>query len=99
MGLFFNDTAAGNLNSPSNIGYSTSNTYTPSSSVAQGTNTLMVPQLNLANPFPTFQRQQETAEATGNSASNRTWDRHPLSTTRSSTRPLNSTLRLVLNAN
>jgi hypothetical protein len=64
MGLFFNDTAAGNLNSPSNIGYSTSNTYTPSSSVAQGTNTLMVPQLNLANPFPTFQA------ATGNCGGN-----------------------------
>ncbi len=63
-GLFFNDTAAGNLNSPSNIGYSTSNTYTPYSSVAQGSSTLMVPQLNLANPFPTFQ------SATGNCGGN-----------------------------
>lgn len=55
VGLFYNDTAAGNLNAPSSIGYSTSNTYTPFSSVAQGPNTLMVPELNLANPFPTFQ--------------------------------------------
>jgi hypothetical protein len=64
MGLFYNDTAAGNLNAPSSIGYSTSNTYTASSSVTQGSNTLMVPQLNLANPFPTFQT------ATGNCGGN-----------------------------
>lgn len=63
-GLFFNDTAAGNLNAPSSIGYSTSNTYTSFSSVTQGSNTLMVPQLNLANPFPTFQT------ATGNCGGN-----------------------------
>lgn len=64
MGLFFNDTAAGNLNSPSNIGYSTSNSYTPYDSVAQGPNTLLVPRANLANPFPTFQ------PATGNCGGN-----------------------------
>jgi hypothetical protein len=64
IGLFFNDTAAGNLNAPSAIGYSTSNTYTPYNSVAQGSSTLMVPVANLANPFPTFQA------ATGNCGGN-----------------------------
>jgi hypothetical protein len=68
-GLFFNDTAAGNLNAPTSIGYSTSTSYTPFNSVSQvsgaGANTtLMVPTLNLANPFPTFQT------ATGNCGGN-----------------------------
>jgi hypothetical protein len=68
-GLFFNDTAAGSLNAPSSIGYSTSTGYTPFNSVSQvsgaGANTtLMVPTLNLANPFPTFQA------ATGNCGGN-----------------------------
>ena len=63
-GLFYNDTAAGNLNAPSSIGFSTTNTYTSSNSVAQGANTLQVPLLNLANPFPTFQT------ATGNCGGN-----------------------------
>ncbi len=60
MGLFFNDQATGNQNSPANYGYSTTNSYTASNPAAQisgaGANTtLMVPTLNLANPFPTFQ--------------------------------------------
>jgi hypothetical protein len=55
IGLFFNDQATGNQNSPSSIGYSTSTGYTGYDLVAQGSNSLMVPRGNLANPFSTFQ--------------------------------------------
>ncbi len=69
LGLFFNDQATGNQNAPNNYGYSTSNSYLGSYLQAQTSGagvstTLMQPELNLANPFPTFQA------ATGNCGGN-----------------------------
>jgi hypothetical protein len=69
IGLFFNDQAQGNLNSPSNIGYSTTNGYTANNPQAETnaggvSTTLMIPTQNLGNPFPTFQA------ATGNCGGN-----------------------------
>lgn len=65
LGLFFSDQATGNQNAPNQYGYSTSTSYTGSSPVAQGSNTLIQPRQNMANPFPTFQ------QATGNCGGSR----------------------------
>lgn len=54
-GLYFNDQATGNQNSPNQYGYSTSTGYTGSTPTAFGSSTLITPLNNMANPFPTFQ--------------------------------------------